>query len=273
MNGLVAPIAYQGGKQRIAATILDLISPSSNQHFYDLCCGSGAVSMELVNRGHDVHKITMLDKSPWGMFWHMIGNGSFDLEKFKWHIQQLPKDLSLVKGHLKNLSRNPAAHDDAVYVFLLLQAGSFGGKAIWIADGKWKTHGFRSYWMPTATSNRKHPVNPMMPLPDTLLERVEIVSQRMRGVNGIHADINQICPNSDGVTYIDPPYNGTTFYGYTFDVVAYAKNVRNKCYVSEGKPLSDVAHLISSGRKKGGISGERKVSPNEEWLSEFSGGT
>lgn len=68
--------AYQGGKQRIAKQIVDiLISQASGKdaHYYDLCCGSGAISIELVNRGIAASKITMLDKSSWGVFWQAIG--------------------------------------------------------------------------------------------------------------------------------------------------------------------------------------------------------
>lgn len=37
------PVSYQGGKVRLASRILDTINPS--QPFYDLCCGSGAISI------------------------------------------------------------------------------------------------------------------------------------------------------------------------------------------------------------------------------------
>ena len=59
-----------------------------------------------------------------------------------------------------------------VYDYLLLQAGAFGSKWIGIEGNKWTNNTFRSYWLPTETSNRKSPVNPMMPLPNTLYERV-----------------------------------------------------------------------------------------------------
>ena len=63
---LRVPCSYQGGKQRIAAQIVDHLidaAPDSSSHFYDLCCGSGAVSIELVNRGIEPSRITMLDIS------------------------------------------------------------------------------------------------------------------------------------------------------------------------------------------------------------------
>ena len=69
---LRVPCSYQGGKQRIASQIVDVILeslPSENTQFYDLCCGSGAISIELVNRGIDPKSISMLDISSWGTFW------------------------------------------------------------------------------------------------------------------------------------------------------------------------------------------------------------
>src|SRR3546814_11771185 len=53
---LRVPCAYQGGKQRVAAQIVDLLlgaNPGPNTRFYDLCCGSAAVSIELVKRSEE----------------------------------------------------------------------------------------------------------------------------------------------------------------------------------------------------------------------------
>lgn len=45
ISQLRVPCAYQGGKQRVAAQIVDLLleaNPGPNSRFYDLCCGSAA---------------------------------------------------------------------------------------------------------------------------------------------------------------------------------------------------------------------------------------
>ena len=79
------PCAYQGGKQRVATQVVDLLldaAPSPDSQFYDLCCGSGAVSIELVNRGVDPSRICMLDISSWGSFWSAIGSGTFEMDIF-----------------------------------------------------------------------------------------------------------------------------------------------------------------------------------------------
>lgn len=257
---MIAPVSYQGGKTRIAALILDHIAPTGM--FHDLCCGCGAVAIELVNRGYDPASITMLDAGPWGLFWEAVGIGTFDLDHFAHHCRCVPARDKIAE-YMKTLAAQPANND--IYVYLLLQAAAFGGKAIWIRDNRWMNTSFRSYWQPTATSNCRSPVNPMMPMPDTLFERVKIVCEKMRGVHGWCMDIRNYRP-LPGVVYIDPPYARTTAYGHTFDVVQYARGLQQPCYISEGRPLTDQAWLIASGRAKGGISGGRKIA-NDEWLS------
>ncbi len=272
MSKLVPPTAYQGGKQRIAGQILDIIQPDPNVEFYDLCCGSGAVAIEAINRGHDPQKIHMLDAGPWGLLWKSIGSGRFKLEKFAYWVNQIPNDKRDIRDWMQELSKKPAG-EDTPYVFLLLQASSFGSKAIWIGPDpekgfRWMNCSFRRYWTPTATSRRRSHVNPMMPMGETLYGRMEAICDRMRGVTGHYMDIRDFTPG-EGVVYVDPPYKDTTHYGNHFDLHKYVVSLKQKCYVSEGQPLSDKSHLISKGRKKGGISGERKTM-NQEWLSEFN---
>lgn len=263
---LISPVSYQGGKQRIAGKIIDIINPNE-KHFYDLCCGSGAVSIELLNRGFDKNNIHMVDVGPWGMFWGEVGSGSFDLDRFKSYCDLIPVDPIKIKDFLSELAKTPANIDPS-YIFLLLQAGSFGSKAIWINDGKWVVHGFRNYWQPTATSNRRSHVNPMMPMPKTLFDRTVNVCENMFGVKAEHIGVKNYFIEPDSIVYIDPPYNNMTVYGETFDVVEFALASNRRCYVSEAYPLNDKAIQITTGNKKGGISGERANS-NEEWLSEF----
>lgn len=268
-----SPTSYQGAKNRIANQIVDqlLKVAGPTTQFYDLCCGSGAVTVELLNRGVAASSITLCDAGPWGLFWKEIGEGTFDLSLFGKMIKELPSDLALVKGHLELLSKKPAT-EATTQTFLLLQAGSFGSKPIWIEGTSWKNCSFRSYWMPTATSNRRSPVNPMMPLPKTLFQRVENLCKNAKGLAGIHDDVLNIVPSNDSIVYIDPPYKNTTPYGHIIDVVSYAKSLPNVCFVSEGCAVSGKAICLatSDNRKKGGISGSKKIKSNEEWLSFFN---
>lgn len=264
-------VTYQGGKQRIAKAIVDVMDCSGCSRFFDMCCGSGAVSMELVSRGlFQPSQITMVDAGPWGLFWESVGRGQFLLYMMEYWCNQVPADRNQIKEFMEDLSKQPV-DQNAPYVFLLLQAASFGGKAIWIKDGRWQNCSFRSYWQPTATSSRRSPVNPMMPMPETLYLRTCEIASVMAGVTGICGKVEEIQPPDDSLVYIDPDYEGTTGYGHGLDVVAYSKLLRARHYISEGRALSTDPVLISSGRSKGGISGDRQVSANQEWLSKFPG--
>lgn len=244
----------------------------------------------MANRGFPVDQIIMVDAGPWGLFWNAVGAGTFDADRFEELLDALPTDPALIQGALQELARQSVGAD-AAEVFPILQAGSFGAKALWTvrdeATGatRWANTSFRSYWMPTAISSRRSPVNPMMPMPPTLRSRVLAVVEAMQGVDGRCADVADVAATlviehanaratgepAPLVTYMDPPYAGTTAYGYGLDIPATA-NAMSACgpvYVSEGVALTEEAHLLSSGRAKGGISGAKKVAHNQEWVSIF----
>ena len=264
---LVVPVAYQGGKTRLAAEIVDHWWPTERR-FYDLCCGSGAITIEMLNRGFPLDEIVMVDAGPWGLFWNEIGRGVFDFDVFNSYLDAIPDELDKVCGWMKDLSSYPASQDTAE-VFIILQAASFGGKAIWIEGDRWKNNTFRNYWTPTATSSRRSPVNPMMPMPDTLRRRVWNVMTNMHGIEAYCIDVDRLDIEVGSLVYVDPPYLGTTAYGYTFDVDKLFQSViqTSTCFVSEGRQIGPHGVLLHAGRSKGGISGDRKVIANQEWLS------
>lgn len=264
---LTVPFAYQGGKRRLAAKILDIIQPAADESFYDLCCGSGAVSIELVKRRFPVHRLIMVDVGLWGLFWEMVGAGRFDLQTFAEYCREVPKNAQQIPSFLSTLAEQPP-DSNKVYIYLLLQAGAFGGKQIYEDGRTWRNCFFRDVWIPSKTSVRRQLVNPMI-MAATLLERVKIICERMLGVTGIQADIKRITPKAGAIVYIDPPYTETTGYAYTFDAAAYAGNMQNRCFVSEGRALSRTAFLLSTRPGKGGISGKRKVK-HVEYLSAFN---
>lgn len=266
----ITACAYQGGKTRFASKILDIIDLSKCSTFFDMCCGSGAISIELVNRGFPSNQIVMIDAGPWGIFWNSIGTQKFNIDKFKIYCDAVPKNLALVHDFIKELSTQPA-NIDTEYVFLLLQATSFGGKAIWIENNKWMNTTFRNYWLPTETSNRRSPVNPMQPLPEALFARVKLLTNVMKGVTGFCENIYTLnVKDKDAVIYLDPPYKGTTQYGHNLDLESLIKTANVPLYVSEGVALSNNARCISFGEKKGGISGDRQCNLHQEWLSIFN---
>lgn len=284
---LEIPCSYQGGKQRLAKQIVDIFYKENNINddtkFFDLCCGSGAISLELINRGFNPNNITMIDNGCFGQFWQDIANGEFDLDIFKREIENLP-NLENIQSYLKKLSDLPVDEDKMVYHYLLLQAGSFGSKQIWIENNKWKNNTFRSYWLPTETSNRRSPVNPMMPMPNTLYDRVESIVKQLSGsiiasresvfdaVYRIDEERNK--GNKNIIIYIDPPYANTTGYKETFDIYSLEGQIwsTSPIYISEGYKMQGASesYLLSVGRTKGNISGEAKKKPTEEWLNRFN---
>ncbi|MGI2814300.1 DNA adenine methylase [Aeromonas veronii] len=271
------PCSYQGGKQRIAAQIVDHLlkaAPGPNSRFYDLCCGSGAVSIELVNRGVDPSRIWMLDISSWGAFWSAIGLGTFNMDVFDRFLSELPSDKRDFKAHMLSLSALPVGENE-VELYPLLQACSFGGKQIWRKGEHWANACFRDYWEPTATSIRRSPANPMQPSSTELRRRVNALMAGMKGVTCLNMDIMTLLNDplpSNAVVYIDPPYQSTTKYAFSFDLTSFINRFREvnqaPLFISEGIPLNDNALMLNFGGAKGGISGIRKVK-HQEWLSHF----
>lgn len=274
---LRVPCAYQGGKQRVASEIVDHLlaaAPSPNARFYDLCTGSAAISIELVNRGVAPSRIRMLDMSSWGTFWRTIGSGEFDMQAFDHLLSELPHDKRDYKGHLSALARTPI-RDNEAELYPLLQACSFGGKQIWRDGDRWANAFFRDYWEPTATSIRRSPANPMQPSPVELRRRIQVLASGMKGITCSNADImsfiNDRLPRN-AVYYVDPPYENTTGYAFGFDIRTFITRFREEIqaplFVSEGVPLNKKSLLLTYGGAKGGISGIRKKKHNE-WLSRF----
>ena len=280
-NILLPPCTYQGGKQRVSSEIVDyiinheLIHP--NTKIYDICCGSGAMTIEWINRGVSPNNIIMLDKSSWGKFWQSIGNGTFNISKWDWWCNQVPKNKSLVQGFLEELCKDDANIDEE-YKYILLQSGSFGGKQIWKENNVWKNTSFRSYWQPTETSRRRSPVNPMQPSIENLQERVKTIAEKCTGLTCIHDDINSILPiieqdkSDDSIIYIDPPYSNTTGYGFKFNLSNFLSELFDvtlrPIYVSEKEKIAEEAILLNFNGAKGGISG-KKQEKNEEWLNVY----
>ena len=276
-NKLVPHCSYQGGKQRLAKQIVDIILEQNDiteyTKFYDLCCGCGAITLELINRGIHPTNIIMVDKGLFGKFWNSIANNEFNLDVFQQEIKKIP-EKEYIKNYLQNLSNKKVDFELLEYHYLLLQSGSFGSKQIYIEEDKWKNNSFRNYWLPTENSNRRSPVNPMMPMPDTLFNRVKNIVDNLSGIiNAIYSDVKDIEIKENAIIYIDPPYKNTESYNDDFDYENFIYNNKknNIIYLSEGYALEDAKSsiLLSKSRLKGNISGNIKRKPTEEWLNIF----
>jgi D12 class N6 adenine-specific DNA methyltransferase len=100
-ENMLPPVTYQGGKGRLAKQIVQKMAVPAEATFYDLCCGSGAVSLALVETGHSPERIIMVDKGPWGKFWKAIGEGTFDLAVFQSYCDILSGDPKSIKPVLE----------------------------------------------------------------------------------------------------------------------------------------------------------------------------
>lgn len=285
---LEIPCSYQGGKQRLAKQIVDIFFEENridnSTQFYDICCGSGAISVELLNRGIKPNNIHMVDKSPWGLVWKMVGDNSFNLSIFKDFIDSIPKDITKIKQYASDIINKPVDDEMLPYHFLFLQACAFGSTATWVENSKWcKAGGLRDYWLPTKTSNRKSPVNPMMPMPDNLYRRMDVLCNRAKGLHSYCMDVFDfvfildeewdIKKNRNIIIYIDPPYKNTQQYGYSFNIYELESQIWNNVpiYISEGIELEGAkkTYLLSKGRSKGNINGKTNKKPVKERLNKF----
>ena len=267
---LLPPCSYQGGKQRLAKQICEILIENADEttKFYDFCCGSGAISIQLVNFGVKPENIIMCDASSWGVFWNAIGSGTFNIELFKQYIDDLPEDKFKYKEYFENLIKKPIEHEAELYT--ILQAASFGGKQITRNSEHWIASSFRSYWQPTETSNRKSPVNPMQPSPNELFSRVNALAFCMKGLKCYHSDVFEMLNldiDSNSVVYIDPPYKNTAKYQHSLDYDKFIKVFKERfnvpLYISEGYAFNDKAIKLDFNGAKGGISGKHKITYTE----------
>lgn len=267
---LIPPVSYQGGKQRLSEKIVNIMLDNNNidrdTKFYDLCSGSGAISLELVNRGIDPVNITMVDKGDYGTFWKLVSEGTFDYDLFTHLARQIQTDKSKIKGFFEQESNKPVDENYA-YKYLFLQAGAFGGKQIWTSGNKWMNASFRDYWQPTESSSRRNPVNPMQPMTETIIKRVDNILERDLKFNVINDDIYKTLSlfskyDNNAIIYIDPPYKNTSGYKDFFDWEDFLgelfNTVSSPIYVSECAKYSDDAILLNINNKKGGINGNKK---------------
>ena len=283
MLKLKPPCAYQGGKQKIASLIVDKLMSAVKEPFkaqyFDICCGSGAVTLELLSRGVKAEQITLCDAGVWGLFWREIGEGTYDTDKFLAYTEKVPRNKSEVQGYLQSLAERGTT--DCEYVYPLLQAGAFGSKQVYISGNKWCNATFRSYWQPSDDCSRKSPVQPMHPSVGNLESRVLLIAANCKGLTCFNADIEsslavikeRIEGYAENVLYIDPPYKGTVGYAATCDYISVLKELRGtftanqlKLYYSEYEGTSEGIQLFVA--TNGGISG-KKGRVREEWLNGF----
>ena len=266
---LQPPCAYQGGKRRQAPEIVRHMGSLVGKRtpFYDLCCGSGAVSLELISHGHDPSTITMVDIGPWGDLWSLVGRGMFDVDRLRSYLLELPSDDVQIPDFMYELrDATSPGQEGASYVFLLLQAASFGGLAVGVReDGTWNAR---------SLARRKEGDGryAFYPRPNVLLRRMEMICKHAKGVRGFRMNALTVVPEQGSVVYIDPPYSeSVNEYRQHMDAHSFAsKFPQHPVFVSEMRPLNASAREVCS-RKKGAFTGREKAD-KREYLSLFNSG-
>lgn len=275
---LLPPCAYMGGKRVQAPTLRRMMMVPQDAPFYDLCCGGGAVTLEMVTKGKPPELCTMVDGGPWGIFWREIGRGTYDLDRLLAHMRRLPEHAEHWMPALKEIAKEPCPEDEVPYLFPIVQAAAFGGTPVGWADGyfvgvsRMATHHVKPHKLPTGkldslVRRRGHIVIPPL---RNVYERIVRLKRHMAGMTGVHGYVQQVTPVPGSVVYIDPPYEGTAGYNdLDLDVVAEARRMGVPTYVSEARPLTETARRVPS-RYRAKVNGKALVS-TAEWLSLFGG--
>lgn len=240
-------ISYIGGKRDLAPKILRHIKIPQSSRFYDMCCGSGEISLALVRQGFDPKRITMVDNGPWGEVWEKIGKGTFSIDRFARICHQFN-----TYQDIKGWCRQASCDRDRVYNFLILQACSFGGRPVTIQDGQFKISGFRQN------------IQPAIPV---LYRRVKEAVERLAGMEGSKKSVLQIQPEQDAVLFFDPPYNTETkvYQDNTLTVSQIRKKFSN-FYCTFSCELAPGGVKLHTDSRKAGVKGDR-VHFRTEYLS------
>lgn len=234
-------VPYVGSKDPHADRILDFINVKPGQTFCDLCCGSGAISRRLVNRGFNPFDIIMIDGGPWGLFWHKIGLSEFSLGRFSDLCDEFVKDPV---AWSRQTLREPL-DDDTVYRFILLQ--SMAWKGIPVKFTKRNTF--------STLTLRPSPA----PKVETLFGRVVEVVATMVGVDGRMSDVRKFTPDKNCVLFYDPPY-GVDHYQATMKDTDIT---HEEYYITYSHPLSTDSVLLTRPFRSAG----KRMSITDDYLS------
>lgn len=246
-------IAYIGGKSNLASKIIANINIPPSSRFYDMCCGSGEISLALVRRGFNPKRITMVDNGPWGQVWEKIGKKTFSLERFATICHQF-NNYQDIKGWCRQAS----CDRDRVYNFLILQACSYGGRPVTIKDGQFKILGFRKN------------IQPAIPI---LYRRVKEAVERLAGMEGSKKNVLQIRPEQDAVLFFDPPYdNEARFYQDNTLTISQIRTQFSKFYCTFSCELAPGGVSLHTDSRRAGVKGNRTYF-RTEYLSHIQGVT
>ena len=206
--------------------------------FYDLCCGTGALTLRLLDAprsspfpmtgckrayadpilvalgaaGRRPANIVMADCGPWGNFWTVLAQ-----ERLGVQIAEYIEDVIGPVGEgaelFDHLKTEPVPADalGQAAVLACLQVANGRGRAVQINDGVWRTHGYGHL------SNLAREKG----FPERL--RPHRVAERVRGLAAVDwptvavhtGDLRtlNLAPQEGDVVVLDPPYKDTLGYG------------------------------------------------------------
>ena len=211
-------LPYQGSKKKISKKIVEIIKQNfgTDKPIYDIFGGGGAITAECISNGLEVH-YNDLDKGITNAFERVI---SQDREWIKTLIVSR-EEFTEIKA-----KENKTTDD-----FLKLLINSFGNQKNYylyskeISDLKYnlakkiiEKHDVFSGYKQTETYKRaiEHPKQLEQLIRLSGLERLVQLEQlgqldEVKATNKSYHDFSEV---SGAILYLDPPYEGTTHYGY-----------------------------------------------------------
>lgn len=272
---LLPPVSTHGSKRKLAPDIVPYLLQHNSDIYYDLCCGGGAISLELLKHHIDPTHITMIDIGLWGLFWSTISQNRFSVSILDHYIQQIPLDPYAVKEYIESLVLSDPTHD-TVYKFLLIQACNFGGKAIRLnTQHLWENISIKPYWTPKPTSVRQTPSTTFSIAPHKLVTRIHTILKFCHNIHAYHTSVHSYEYPHNSVVYIDPDYKNTYGYKYSVDISHVVENAYNAhLYISETIPLTYMspyatAHPIRHNPSNTILNAKRSSTVHTEWLTYF----
>jgi len=250
VTALAPACSYMGGKSRVARRVANLILARRPGTVHDLCCGSGAVSLEVVARGFDPRRLVMVEAGPWADYWAAVADGTLNLDLLRDLLgARWPGTVAAAVSYLQDevtaMARTPE-------VFLVLQAFAWSGFPAWYdeAAGRWRVRS-QFYKCRDRRSNLNGPRRARV------LEAVGQHVRRMKGARVVRVDVADLGAwldpeDPDPVYYLDPPYEGTEGYGWSLDVDEFVSRAPRPLLVSEQRPVPGADLVGRVGARRAG---------------------
>ena len=198
--GQEPPLGWQGGKRSFAAAILRAVGLASQ----------GGLREE--------GQVVLCEPGPWGeawALWRVRGTAGTCARLLELSTRD-PTDL----WHELAEAPIPRTIEERVAVWCVLQFWSYGSKPVIVGESRWRTHGFHAegpYRREVAARKRAEGRPSYRTGRD---QRLPLLVKRLQGldlsrIRAVHRQLADVPIEPGAVTYIDPPYAGTTCpYGF-----------------------------------------------------------